>query len=66
MSQGLWAASTHWERQGNGFSPGTSRRNTVLPTPGISPREPGLDFRTATLEDNKFVLFAAAMSVVIY
>lgn len=33
VSQGTWAASCSWKRQGNWFSPRASRRNTGLPTP---------------------------------
>ena len=32
MSQGMQAASKSWKRQGNGFSPSVSRRNTALLT----------------------------------
>lgn len=33
MSQGMWAASRHWESQGNGFFARASLRNTALLTP---------------------------------
>ena len=33
-------ASISWKRPGKWFSPGASRRNVVLPTPGVSPRRP--------------------------
>lgn len=29
ISQGTWAASSSWKRQGNGFAPHTPRRNTA-------------------------------------
>lgn len=32
VSQGILAASKSWEKQGNGFSPGTSRRISPLNT----------------------------------
>ena len=32
-SQGMWAASRNWEKQGNGFSLQLQGRNAALPTP---------------------------------
>lgn len=36
MSQGMWAAPGSWKRQRSDFSPGNSRRNIAVPTPGFS------------------------------
>lgn len=65
MSQRMWVASKCWKRQGNAFSPGTSRRDAVFLTPWFSPSEAHEDLQPTELQDNKFTLFKPSYLLII-